>query len=157
MVFRNYTRFDEFFFFWWMVGKASAKRAENRIWREESCLALGATWTEVGMARGIPRPSILEVPDLFSLLDSPRNRFYHSSAPRILAKIFRGPWNTEFPLSMRILENFQKFVEILLFLYLLFSISSWYYYPTLKYKINADFFEFFPKFIWIFVGIFRIF
>ena len=34
------------FFFCWMVGKASAKRAENRIWREESCLALGATWTE---------------------------------------------------------------------------------------------------------------
>ncbi len=34
------------------------------------------------MARGIPRPSILEVPDLFSLLDSPRNRFYHSSDPR---------------------------------------------------------------------------
>ena len=31
------------FFFSWMVGKASAKRAENRIWREESCLALGAT------------------------------------------------------------------------------------------------------------------
>ena len=29
----------------------------------------------LGMARGIPRPSILEVPDLFSLLDSPRNRF----------------------------------------------------------------------------------
>ena len=39
------------------------------------------------MARGIPRPSILEVPDLFSLLDSPRNRFYHSSNPRVLAKI----------------------------------------------------------------------
>ena len=37
---------------------------------------------ELGMAWGIPRPSILEVPDLFSLLDSPRNRFYHSSGPR---------------------------------------------------------------------------
>ena len=43
------------------------------------------------MARGIPRPSILEVPDFFSLLDSPRNRFYHSSDPRVLAKIPRGP------------------------------------------------------------------
>ena len=47
--------------------------------------------TQLGMARGIPRPSILEVPELFSLLDSPRNRFYHSSAPRVLAKICRGP------------------------------------------------------------------
>ena len=36
----------------------------------------------LGMARGIPRPSFLEVPDLLSLLDSPRNRFYHSSNPR---------------------------------------------------------------------------
>ena len=34
------------------------------------------------MARGIPRPSFLKVLDLFSLLDSPRNRFYHSSDPR---------------------------------------------------------------------------
>ena len=46
---------------------------------------------QLGMARGIPRPSILEVPDLLSLLDSPRNKFYHSSAPRILAKIRSGP------------------------------------------------------------------
>ena len=38
---------------------------------------------DLGMALGIPRPSILEVPDLFSLLDSP--------APQILAKIRRGP------------------------------------------------------------------
>ena len=36
----------------------------------------------LGMARGIPRPSILEVPDLFSLLDSPKNRFYNCSIPR---------------------------------------------------------------------------
>ena len=36
----------------------------------------------LGMARGIPRPSILEVPDLFLPLDSPRNRFCHSSDPR---------------------------------------------------------------------------
>ena len=36
----------------------------------------------LGMARGIPRPLFLEVLDLFSLLDSPRNRFYHSSDPR---------------------------------------------------------------------------
>ena len=47
------------------------------------------------MARGIPHPSILEVPDLFSLLDSPRNRFYNSSAPRFLAKIWRGPRGSE--------------------------------------------------------------
>ena len=31
---------------------------------------------------GTRNSSILEVPDLFSLLDSPRNRFYHSSSPR---------------------------------------------------------------------------
>jgi hypothetical protein len=37
---------------------------------------------DVGMARGIPRPSFLEVPDLFLPLDSSRNRFYHSSGPR---------------------------------------------------------------------------
>ena len=36
----------------------------------------------VGMAQGIPRLSFLEVPDLFSLFDSQRNRFYHSSNPR---------------------------------------------------------------------------
>ena len=47
--------------------------------------------SEVGMARGIPRPSFLEVPYFFSLLDSPRNRFYHSSDPQVLAKIPRGP------------------------------------------------------------------
>ena len=79
----------------------------------------------VGMARGIPRPSILEVPDLFSLLDSPRNRFYNSSAPRFLAKIRRGPrkyrisfLNTS---KMKISENFQQFVKNFLFLFLFFS------------------------------------
>ena len=88
------------------------------------------------MARGIPCPSILEVPDFFSLLDSPRNKFYHSLALRILSKICRGLENTEFPLNMKISESFQKFVDFFLF----FSISFWYYYPTLKYKINAEFF-----------------
>ena len=52
--------------------------------------------SEVGMAWGIPHPSFLEVPDLFSLLDSPRNRFYHSSDPRVLAKIPRGPRTTHY-------------------------------------------------------------
>ena len=47
---------------------------------------------KVGMARGIPHSSFLEVPDHFSLLDSQRNKFYHSSYPRVLAKIPRGPW-----------------------------------------------------------------
>ena len=77
---------------------------------------------ELGMARGIPRPSVLEVPDLFSLLDSPRNRFYNSSAPRVLAKVRRGSRNTEFPLNMKISESFQKFVKI----FLCFRISFWY-------------------------------
>ena len=45
----------------------------------------------LGMARGIPRPSFLKVPDLFSLLDSPRNRFYHSSDPRGPRQHPRGP------------------------------------------------------------------
>ena len=53
----------------------------------------------VGMARGIPRPSILEVPDLFSLLNSPRNRFYHSSTPRVLVKIFTFKRNSVFSRS----------------------------------------------------------
>ena len=44
------------------------------------------TLFKLGMARGIPRPSFLEVLDLFSLLYSPKNRFYHSSDPRVLAK-----------------------------------------------------------------------
>ena len=44
--------------------------------------------------------------------------------------------NTEFPLNMKISESFQKFVEI----FLCFRISLWYSYPTLKYKINAEFF-----------------
>ena len=52
-----------------------------------SLVSLVVEFLELEMARGIPRPSILEVPDLFSLLDSPRNRFYHSSDPRVLAKI----------------------------------------------------------------------
>ena len=43
--------------------------------------------SDVGMARGIPRPSFLEVPDLFSLLDSPKNRFYHSSDPLFKIRI----------------------------------------------------------------------
>ena len=63
-------------------------------------------YINVGMARGIPRPSILEVPDLFSLLDSPRNRFYNSSAPRVLAKIRRGPRNTEY---RKIFSNLSRF------------------------------------------------
>ena len=65
-----------------------------------------STIFHLGMARGIPRPSILEVPDLFSLLDSPRNRFYNSSAPRILAKIRRGPRNTEY---RTIFSNLSRF------------------------------------------------
>ena len=63
----------------------------------------------LGMARGIPRPSILEVPDLFSLLDSLRNKFYHSSAPRILAKICWGP--RKYWISFKY-GNFRKFSEI---------------------------------------------
>ena len=51
--------------------------------------------SDVGMARGIPRPSFLAVPYLFSLLDSPRNRFYHSS--RSSPKFAEGLENTEFP------------------------------------------------------------
>jgi hypothetical protein len=40
---------------------------------------------------GTRNSSSLEVPDLFSLLVSPRNRFYHSLDPQVLAKIPRGP------------------------------------------------------------------
>ena len=63
-------------------------------------------WYNIGMARGIPRPSILEVPDFFSLLDSPRNKFYHSSAPQVLAKIRQGPRNTEY---RTIFSNLSRF------------------------------------------------
>ena len=55
---------------------------------------------EIGMARGIPRPSFLEVPDLFSLLDSPRNRFYHSSDPLfkiiIVIRKVQRIWKSDF-------------------------------------------------------------
>ena len=70
------------------------------------------------MARGIPRSLILEVPDLFSLLDSPRNRFYNSSAPRVLAKNRRDLENTELPLQeikfiyKKKNENIRKFSAI---------------------------------------------
>jgi hypothetical protein len=58
------------------------------------------------MALGIPRPSFLEVPDLFSLLDSPRNRFYHSSDPRVLAKIPGG--SQKYQKLQHFLEKFHK-------------------------------------------------
>jgi hypothetical protein len=63
----------------------------------------------LGMARGIPRPSFLEVQDLFSLLNSPRNRFYHSSDPRVLAKIPRGPRKyKKYQKVQHFLEKFHK-------------------------------------------------
>ena len=55
---------------------------------------------------GTRNSSSLVVPDLFSLLDSPRNRFYNSSAPRVLAKIRRGPRNTEY---WKIFSNLSRF------------------------------------------------
>jgi hypothetical protein len=68
------------------------------------------------MARGIPRPSILEVLDFFSLLNSPRNRFYNSSAPRLLAKIPRGPRKHWISFLSTFLykenENIRKFLAI---------------------------------------------
>ena len=64
-----------------------------RIWQLciNTLISLRNEGSCLGMARGIPRPSILEVPDLFSLFDSPRNRFYHSSNPRGPRQISRGP------------------------------------------------------------------
>ena len=58
------------------------------------------------MARGTPRPSFLEVLDLFSLLDSLRNRFYHSSNPRVFAKIPQGP--QKYQKIQHFLEKFHK-------------------------------------------------
>ena len=62
----------------------------------------------LGMARGIPRPSFLEVPDLFLLLDSPRNRFYHSSDPRGPRQILRG---IEEPRSYKIYSSGNRGVK----------------------------------------------
>ena len=107
------------------------------------------------MARGIPRPLVLEVPDLFLLLDSQRNRFYHSSAPRILAKTCRGPQKHWISFKYENFRKFSEFVEILLSLYLFFRISFWYYYPTLKYKINADSFLNFFQTLFEFLGDFQ--
>ena len=118
----------------------------------------------LGMARGIPRPSILEVPDLFSLLDSPRNRFYNSSAPRFLAKIWRGPRKYRISFlstsKMKISENFQQFVKIFLFLFLFFKITDHFLVllpniPNFKIWIQCwkFFFDFlFDFFFWIFGG-----
>jgi hypothetical protein len=81
----------------------------------------------VGMARGIPRPSILEVPDLFSLLDSPRNRFYHSSDPRVLAKIPRGPRKS----------NIRLFTMAEFACYHLFPISE-FSYKLIRFLLNKS-------------------
>ena len=64
------------------------------------------------MAQEIPRPSFLEVPDFFSLLDSPRNRFGSS---RSLPKFAEDLESTEFSfwaLKYEKNENFRKFSEI---------------------------------------------
>ena len=109
------------------------------------------------MARGIPRPSILEVPDLFSLPDSPRNRFHHSSDPR--QNTPRTPKIQNFifeQLNMKKNENFRKFSEICQD-FSAFQFNFWTYYQTfqtLKYKFNAVFFF---RIFQNFGGIFRIF
>ena len=65
--------------------------------------------------------------------------------------------NTEFLLNVKISESFQKFVEI----FLRFRISFWHYYPTLNYKIDAEFcLNFFQtsfEFLWGFSGFFSEF
>ena len=49
----------------------------------------------LGMAWGVPRSSFPKVLDLFSLLDSLRNIFYHSLAPRGPRQILWGPRKLE--------------------------------------------------------------
>jgi hypothetical protein len=84
--------------------------------REQTCDGYLINWLRLGMARGIPRSSFPEVPDLFSLPDSPRNRFYHSSAPRGPRK--NSPRTSKIlnflfeHLNMKKKENFRKFSEI---------------------------------------------
>ena len=58
---------------------------------------------------GTRNPSFLVDPDLFSLLDFPRNRFYHSSDPRVLAKIPGGPRKYhKYQKVQHFLEKFHK-------------------------------------------------
>ena len=59
-------------------------------------------YMDLGMARGVPRSSFPKVLDLFSLLDSPRNIFYPSLAPRGPGQIPRGLRKLENQLFLRI-------------------------------------------------------
>ena len=69
-------------------------------------LEMSSTFFGLRMARGITRPLFLKVLDLFSLLDSPRNRFYHSSDPQVLAKTPRGP--RKYQIVQHFLEKFHR-------------------------------------------------
>ena len=53
---------------------------------------------------------------------------------------------------MKISENYQKYADIFLFLLLFFRINFWYYYPPLKYNINAEFFLIFFQNLFEFLG-----
>ena len=105
---------------------------------------------QIGMARGIPRPLFLEVPDLFSLLDSPRNRFYHSSDPRFLAKIPRGPrtlkiWSKRpyscMHLCLYWLENFQNTFQNGVFLqyFLLLAVWDKFFYWNINVHLKVSY------------------
>ena len=102
------------------------------------------------MARGIPRPSFLEVPDLFSLLDSPRNRFYHCSDPRVLAKIPRGPrklkiWSKR---SWNFQNTFQNGVFLQYFLLLAVWDNFFHWNIYVHIKVRYILFWFFVILFW---------
>ena len=112
------------------------------------------------MARGIPRPSFLGVPDLFSLLNSPRNRFYHSSDPWFLAKIPRGPrtlkiWSKRpyscMHLCLYWLENFQNTFQNGVFLQYFLLLAVWdnFFHWNIYVHINVRYILF-----WFFVILF---
>ena len=59
----------------------------------------------LGMARGIPRPSFLEVPDFFSLLVPRGIDFVTPRFLEVLAKIPRGPRKVNFNFFTRYISN----------------------------------------------------
>ena len=61
----------------------------------------------LAMAQGIPLSLFFEVLDLFSLPNFPRNRFYHSSAPR---QILQGPWKLENLLFLKNSHHEENFI-----------------------------------------------
>ena len=110
--------------------------------------------------RGIPRPSFLEVPDLFSFLDSPRNRFYHSSDPRgphqnsprtsKILKLFFEHLNMKKMKISEICRDFSVFIFVFQDYLSIFGIISEH---SELWNINSML-KFFSELFWIFGGIF---